>query len=139
MVGLPMEKSDDIRATIEFIKEIKPDSINLCTFCPLPGTVLFDQLAEKGLLDKDINPSYYDTVALQSIDNYFATAIPRKQYNILVREAMKEAERATLRLSRTDIKAIFRKLTNARFIGRILKKPTLLLGYARILASRMKY
>ena len=53
MMGFPQETVDEMRQTISFIKEIRPDSINLCTFTPYPNTELYQLTVENGFLSED--------------------------------------------------------------------------------------
>lgn len=57
MVGLPDETPDDILATIELNKKVKPDIAQFTIFFPFKGTRLFDICKEKGY----INGNYPET------------------------------------------------------------------------------
>lgn len=50
MVGFPKENWETIHTSIEFLKEINPDAININIVTPYPGTILFDMLEKEGLL-----------------------------------------------------------------------------------------
>ena len=121
MVGLPMEDEGDLRATLAFMRELAPDSVNLCTFCPLPGTRLYDELVAAGQLPAVVDFAMYDEVAQQSRSNYFCPAVPRERYDALVGEAMAEAERLTLALSPQKLRHKLRE---------ILKNPGFFLRHA---------
>jgi radical SAM superfamily enzyme YgiQ (UPF0313 family) len=88
MVGIPYETEDDIRKTIDFIKEIKPDSINLCTFTPHPGTELYDYVVGKGLFNVDEEFGIYDHISHHSMENFFVQGMTRERYDMLVKEIM---------------------------------------------------
>ena len=53
LFGLPWETHETIRETIEFAKELKPDSAQFAIVIPHPGTELFDMCLEKGWLKYD--------------------------------------------------------------------------------------
>lgn len=53
IIGFPWETTDDIEATMEFMRELKPDSGNLSILTPLPSTEIYDYCLEKGLIDFD--------------------------------------------------------------------------------------
>jgi anaerobic magnesium-protoporphyrin IX monomethyl ester cyclase len=48
--GLPEETDDTIRQTIEFIKEIKPDMLQIAVATPIPGTEFYQWISENGFL-----------------------------------------------------------------------------------------
>jgi len=50
MVGIPGETPDDLEETIKFIKGNKFFSIGLCMATPMPGTLMWDQAEQNGLL-----------------------------------------------------------------------------------------
>lgn len=50
---MPWETHETIRETIEFAKELKPDSAQFAIVIPHPGTELYDICLEKGWLKYD--------------------------------------------------------------------------------------
>lgn len=50
MLGFPWETYEDIRDTIEFVKELEPDTAQFSIPIAYPGTKLFEEAKEKGLL-----------------------------------------------------------------------------------------
>ena len=50
MFGLPGETDTTIRQTIEFLKELKPDTIQASLAMPYPGTKFYDMAVESGWL-----------------------------------------------------------------------------------------
>lgn len=55
MIGLPGEDEEGIKESIEFCREIKPDWVLLSTFCPYPGTSLYEELVGS----RRLSPSFY--------------------------------------------------------------------------------
>jgi radical SAM superfamily enzyme YgiQ (UPF0313 family) len=48
--GLPEETDDTIRQTIHFIKEIKPDMLQIAVATPIPGTEFYEWISDNGYL-----------------------------------------------------------------------------------------
>jgi radical SAM superfamily enzyme YgiQ (UPF0313 family) len=48
--GLPEETEDTIQQTIKFIKEIKPDMLQIAVATPIPGTEFYQWISENGFL-----------------------------------------------------------------------------------------
>ncbi len=51
MMGLPQETEEDIRATVRFLREVRPYYGGIGVYNPFPRTKLFDQGVQLGLLD----------------------------------------------------------------------------------------
>lgn len=50
MLGLPAEREEHMKKTIEFAKELDPDIAKFDIFTPLPSTPLYEELKENGYL-----------------------------------------------------------------------------------------
>jgi radical SAM superfamily enzyme YgiQ (UPF0313 family) len=48
--GLPEETDDTIQQTIQFIKEVKPDMLQIAVATPIPGTEFYQWISENGFL-----------------------------------------------------------------------------------------
>jgi len=74
LIGLPGETHETVKKTIEFAKEIKPDSAQFAVVIPHPGTELYDLSLEKGWLkyesweDFDCRKALIETEDLSSKD-----------------------------------------------------------------------
>jgi len=88
MVGMPHETEEDLKKTIDFIKRLDPDSLNLCTFTPYPGTELYDYAVEQNLIKRDCDYSFYDFVGHHSTDSFFMKDIERERYRQLLDEVL---------------------------------------------------
>jgi len=55
LVGTPQETKESIQETIDFIREIDPPFVTLARFAPIPGTAMYDELAERGLIWPEID------------------------------------------------------------------------------------
>jgi len=51
MIGSPGETKETLKETEDIMKEIKPDTVNISITTPLPGTDLYDECFENGLLN----------------------------------------------------------------------------------------
>lgn len=103
MIGFPQETEEDINRTSRFIREIKPDSINLCTFTPHPGTELYDYVIHKGLFQGHADFSIYDRISHHSMENFFVETISRETYHLLLQRLLRLTTKMSDRLT-------FRKL-----------------------------
>ncbi len=70
VLGLPGETRETMKQTIEFAKELDPDTLQVSIATPYPGTELYQQAVEKGwLLDSDlVSSSGAQEVALEYED-----------------------------------------------------------------------
>ncbi len=67
MMGYPGETQEDILETWRFMKELDPPAAEINIFNPLPGTKVWKELEEKGLVKGDMDFSRYS----QSSTEYF--------------------------------------------------------------------
>ncbi|MEX2755988.1 MAG: radical SAM protein, partial [Candidatus Sigynarchaeota archaeon] len=58
MVGFPTEDDADIQATVALIKEINPDFLFVSVVVPLPGTRIFNEFKDRGLIT---DPDRYES------------------------------------------------------------------------------
>ena len=64
MVGQQTETADDIEDTLNLAKSLKPNYAHFTIFCPYPGTQIYAQALEQGILKEDVwkafaqNPSH---------------------------------------------------------------------------------
>lgn len=83
MLGLPTEKEEDIRETIDFSIELDPDYAKFAIAIPLPGTAMFKEMDAAGRIktkdwDKynfSISPKElyeHDLLSWEVIDNYYS-------------------------------------------------------------------
>jgi len=112
MAGLPQETERDIRQSIDLVKEIEPDTVNLCTFTPYVGTELYDDVVRKGMIPAE-DYSIYDRIGHHSTFNYFSQDIPKERYQVLLQEFLSVANfytnRKTLRKARLKMQGLTRE------------------------------
>jgi radical SAM superfamily enzyme YgiQ (UPF0313 family) len=105
MIGFPGETPDEMQSTIQFIHELRPNSVELSVVTPYPGTEMFEAARRRGTLDE---------TAWLSADPYKAESIlvdtmPRDQFRDLVMRYRKECER----YNRAQTRWTFRGLSAA--------------------------
>lgn len=94
MVGLPQEDENDISKTLEFMRELNPYYAGLGIYNPFPGTELFKQGLELGLLQFEVGLEHFFQVNPK--DYYFVNPnkrvlnIDEQKFNELVHMLMKE-------------------------------------------------
>lgn len=128
IIGLPGETKETIKMTKKFIKEIKPDLLQVSVVAPFPGTELFKWLEENGyLLTTDPN-EYLDEMGHQkSIVSYpWLTA---EEITRAVDEILKEYYLSIRYIPRL-FRQIFRK-TAIWEIQRLIKSARVFLTYVR--------
>lgn len=78
MIGTPHETVDDVRATFDLYREIRPNASDMWTATPYPGTDLYEYCRKNGLLAAD-----YDVGMLhhghELGDNYVINSVLRQQ------------------------------------------------------------
>jgi len=79
MFGLPEETWEDMQKTLNLIKEIPANNIAISKFIPLPGTKLYRDVMNLGLI-KD-NPPRYEHFDLYSNYYHFPLHISRERLN----------------------------------------------------------
>jgi len=60
MIGLPGETKKTLDETLKFIKSLKPYRAQIVITIPYPGTRLYDEVKQKGFLEKDYSFKEYD-------------------------------------------------------------------------------
>ena len=60
IIGLPGETKETVKQTIRFIKEIKPDILQVSVATPFPGTEFYDWLKKNDYLTTDDPDEYLD-------------------------------------------------------------------------------
>jgi radical SAM superfamily enzyme YgiQ (UPF0313 family) len=119
ITGFPFETEEDIRETMSFIKDVKPSSVNLCTFTPYPGTALYEYCIEKGLLKHDDNYELFKHIGHHSSSNYFMEHLSREEYNKLRDELLVLTSKLSHSLDYHKFMYRLRRLTWKKIIRKI--------------------
>ncbi|MFC1808884.1 B12-binding domain-containing radical SAM protein [Candidatus Omnitrophota bacterium] len=86
--GLPHETAEDMRMTIDLMKELPLDHLNFCTFTPEPLTELYDYCISEGIIEKDVDWSTQLGISHHSTDNFFNNKVSKELYDKLLTEAL---------------------------------------------------
>ena len=83
LVGTPRETRESIRDTIDFIREIDPPFVTLARFAPIPGTAMYDELAQRGLISPDID---WSMECNQRFSSHYTYAMGQGEFEMAMRE-----------------------------------------------------
>ncbi len=89
MFGLPDEDQEDIRSTLELMRNIKSDLFDINCYVPLPGTPLYDDMAEA-----DRSGINWSKASYKSLSSNFSKTIPSEQLKGYILEAYEIADSA---------------------------------------------
>ena len=113
MMGLPMEREDQILRTLDFMHELRPPYAALGIYKPYPGTRLFKIAVELGLVDDNVPNEYF--FSTNPVDYFFRDThkrmayIPERRAKELTLIMEKEFERSNKKLKNLFRRAIARK------------------------------
>ena len=126
MTGLPYETLDDMRQTINFIRKVKPDSINLCTFTPYPGTELYDYCIENKLIEHDDSYEMFKHIGHHSTSNYFLENVSKEEYQEVLKEMLELTTNMSNAMTYRKFSYRLRTLTLEKFKRKIKLKIKML-------------
>ena len=116
MIGFPSETEETFKQTMDFIPKLRPDSVIFSIFTPYPGSDLYYECKDEGIIEGDFDLALYNH---QSPLNCFTKNIPKKRFYELRKKAVKFVDgynkKAKLRrvigsLHNLGIKATFKKI-----------------------------
>ena len=116
MIGLPTETEEDAQQTKKFLNEIKPDWAGISIFTPIPGTEIYNDLINVGLISN--NPDF-SKFSHQSPNSNFA-------FNMNNRDEFPELAKETIKFIQAyngSYKNLFRRALSRNYI----KNPKLLI------------
>ncbi len=113
MVGFPYETQQDIQDSKDFIHELKPTTVELSIFTPYPGTQLYTQARDMGLIPPNMEWSKFSH---QSFENHFVESIPKERFREIIREFFEEMEHYNNSWRNVFKKALLRR-------GALMKDP----------------
>ena len=126
MIGFPSETEETFKQTMDFIPKLRPDSVIFSIFTPYPGSDLYYECKDSGIIDKDFDLALYNH---QSPLNCFTNNIPKQRFYELRNNAMKFVDRynkkAKLRrvvgsLNNLGLKTTFKKIYS-HFYSKIVR------------------
>jgi radical SAM superfamily enzyme YgiQ (UPF0313 family) len=86
MVGFPEETEQTFKETMDFIPKLNPDGVIFSIFTPYPGSDIFNECKDKGIIEGDFDLVLYNH---QSPLNCFTRNIPKERFYELRENAFK--------------------------------------------------
>ncbi len=96
MIGLPFETREDIDQSLQMMKRIRPDLVNVCTFTPYPGSEIYEECQKQGLIPEDIDWGMYSH---HSPYNRFFRNMPEQEFQWLLDTMVKTSDLCNARLN----------------------------------------
>ena len=84
MVGFPDETEETFKQTMDFIPELKPDGVIFSIFTPYPGSDIYNECEDKGIIKDDFDLVLYNH---QSPLNCFTKNISKERFYELRKKA----------------------------------------------------
>jgi radical SAM superfamily enzyme YgiQ (UPF0313 family) len=112
LFGLPGETKEEMQATLRLMKKVQTDILDVNSFVPLPGTLLYDSMAEEDRAKLD-----WGKMAWKSFDNYVFSNVSNDDFNRYITEAYEIANKLH---TKTLIRYISRMPFN--YLGRVFRK-----------------
>jgi anaerobic magnesium-protoporphyrin IX monomethyl ester cyclase len=110
LLGIPGETADDMKATFKFARKLDPDWCRFNIFVAVPGSVLYDEVMQKGLYDR--------------VED-FAAYVKTDDFNY---ESLLEVQKRFHRNFNKSPKRILRKIRREGFLSVLKKSPQYLWG-----------
>jgi radical SAM superfamily enzyme YgiQ (UPF0313 family) len=88
MMGVPGETEEDIRQTIAFLHEVKPDFASIGVYEPFPGTVMFEEGIQRGLVKPQMTREDFYTM----LPNQYYKKNPQQQTDTMTPECFARLE-----------------------------------------------
>jgi radical SAM superfamily enzyme YgiQ (UPF0313 family) len=105
LIGTPHETRESVRQTLDFIRELDPPFVTLARFAPIPGTDMYQELADRGLIGPDADWNMESNLTLRS---HYVYAMDEAEFESTMAEASAFVEahnRAkSCRLGRSDLR-----------------------------------
>ncbi len=125
MMGVPGETVDEIRQTLDFMHEIKPDFASISVYEPFPGTPMFEEGVARGLVKPQMTMEDFYTM----LPNDYYKADPHRQvesigpdeFHALARDVKSEFHAYNKSLAKTVKRASSR-------LGLYINRPRTLLA-----------
>lgn len=112
VIGFPNESWETVRQTLKIAKKISPFRAQFVILTPYPGTRLYDEVKEKGLLEKDYSFSGYDA--------YCVNQIPAIRTEKLTAQELLKAQQYLYRKFYLRPSFLFNTLLGIRSFGQLL-------------------
>jgi radical SAM superfamily enzyme YgiQ (UPF0313 family) len=118
LIGTPDETKEDLRASIEFLRKLKPDTVNVCTYTPYPGTEMYERALELGVTSQDLDHLFFSH---HSSNNMFSGFMTPDEFVELRKEIIALADSMGNRLDIAFFKSMARLMIRdpRYFISRV--------------------
>ena len=83
LVGTPMETRETVKETLDFVREINPPFLTLARFAPIPGTVMYDELAHRGLISPDAD---WSMECNQRLRSHYVYSMTEEEFDQVMRD-----------------------------------------------------
>jgi anaerobic magnesium-protoporphyrin IX monomethyl ester cyclase len=110
LLGTPGETAEDMKATFKFARKLDPDWCRFNIFVAVPGSILYEEVMQKGLYDH--------------VDD-FAAYVKTDDFNY---ESLLEVQKRFHRTFNRSPKRVLRKIRNEGFLTVLKKAPKYLWG-----------
>lgn len=98
MIGFPDETEEDIALTVEHMRTRGASQVAVSLFTPYPGSSLFDNMVERGLLREPFE--WERTASRHRREEHFTVAIPQDRFREIAVATFREADRVNMSLAR---------------------------------------
>ena len=125
LMGTPGETLKDIYGTLDFMYEIRPDFASIGVYEPFPGTAMFEEGLQRGLVKRDMSRKDF----LETLPNDYYKADARRQVDAIDPEVFVSQEAEMKRRFHAYNKGMGRLLKRAKSrAGLYWTQPALLLA-----------
>jgi len=126
MIGLPGETYEKAQRTLDFIERIRPSDPVISIFTPYPGTALYDEVRDRGLLPETDSPGW-DGFYHQSGMN-FTGEMTDDQWERTIARAEDIHDRASRWREEKLTRGLVRRFTVKKALGRYRESPGAIVG-----------
>jgi radical SAM superfamily enzyme YgiQ (UPF0313 family) len=116
MIGNPHETLEDIHTTFNFMKELDPDYAHLTVLIPFPGTKIYQQGLELGIIERDIWKEFAENPKADFVPPCWQENISQNQLTALLIQGYKQFYSRPL--------YIFKQLFNVKSMADLRKKAS---------------
>jgi len=121
IAGLPGETEEEFHASVEFIKTSGVDAVSFSQFVPHPGSVFYDELTQRGVLQKRSWQQGWEGYNKMNF-----SAMPDERAKALYNQALKEVIKPINtkdRMMHISLGQIMKNISLQEMVSRLLKAP----------------
>ncbi|MCD6477002.1 MAG: B12-binding domain-containing radical SAM protein [Candidatus Aenigmarchaeota archaeon] len=93
MIGAPMETKEDMLKTLKFIKNTHIDTVTLCVVTPYPGTQLWEEAKQRGLVSDNMDWRKLDLTPKNDNFVYMNTQMSKQEFMEIYKDFKKQIEK----------------------------------------------